>query len=123
MVSLTTDPIEGTWLPFKAELAGDHAPDIALAKMCLVINAGTYEVHFGNDVTDSGSYTLGFEAEIHTITLTGKHGANAGRTIPSIYQLVGDRLRVCFGLDGTAPMNFAAPAGTRFYLVSCRRKT
>jgi len=122
MVSIATNTIEGTWLPFKAELAGDQAPEMALAKMCLVISAGIYAVHFGNEVTDSGRYTLSLEAEIHTITLNSERGANAGQTIPSIYQLVGDRLRVCFGLDGTTPKSFAAPVGTRSYLVCYRRK-
>lgn len=120
---MTPDPIEGTWQPFKAELAGEHAPEMALCSMQLVIGAGTYAVHFGKEITDTGSYTLHAEAEVHTITLQSKHGANKGRTIPSIYQLVGDRLRICFGLDGTAPSSFAAPVGSRFYLVAYRRST
>jgi len=121
MVLLTPDPIEGTWRPFKAELAGEHAPEMALGSMQLVIGAGTYAVHFGNEITDTGSYTLHAEAEVHIITLQSKRGANEGRTIPSIYQLVGDRLRICFGLNGTAPTSFAAPAGSPFYLVAYRR--
>ena len=123
MVSITTNPIEGTWPPFKAELAGEHAPDLALAKMLLVLSAGTYAVHFGGEVTDSGSYTLSIAEGFHTITLTSLCGANAGRTIPSIYQLTGDRLRICYGLDGVAPFSFSAPVGSRCYLVSYRRTT
>jgi len=122
MVSITPDPIEGIWLPFKAELAGELAPEMALARMQLVIGAGTYAVHFGSEITDTGSYKLHIEAEVHTLTLVSKGGTNKGRTIPSIYQLVGDRLRICFGLDGTAPTDFAAPTGSRSYLVSYRRK-
>lgn len=122
MVLMPTDPIEGTWVPFKAELAGEYAPSLALEKMQLVIAAGTYAVHFGAEVTDSGSYRLHPAAGLHTITLVSECGANKGRTIPSIYQLVGDRLRICFGLDGVVPPAFAAPSGSRFYLVSYRRK-
>jgi uncharacterized protein (TIGR03067 family) len=122
MVSITTDPIEGTWLPVKAELAGDAAPAMALAKMRLVISAGTYAVHFGNEVSDSGSYTLGASSEIQTIVLTSLRGTNLGRTIPSIYQLVGDRLRICYGLDGNTPTVFASPTGSPHYLVFYRRK-
>jgi uncharacterized protein (TIGR03067 family) len=123
MVSTMTDPIEGTWLPLKAELAGEHAPDMALAKMRLVISAGSYAVHFGGEVTDSGSYTLRIAEGFRTITLASLCGANAGRTIPSIYQLTGDRLRVCYGLDGVMPFSFSAPVGSRCYLVSYRRTT
>lgn len=119
---MTPDPIEGTWLPFKAELAGDAAPDMALAKVRLVIRAGTYTVHFGHEISDSGSYTLGVLTEIQTIVLTSLSGTNAGRTIPSIYQLVGNRLRICYGLDGSTPKEFASTAGSPHYLVSYKRK-
>jgi uncharacterized protein (TIGR03067 family) len=95
---------------------------MALSSMQLVIGAGTYAVHFGQEISDTGSYSLHLEADVHTITLVSKRGANKGRTIPSIYQLAGDRLRICFGLDGCLPASFAAPVGTRFYLVSYRRK-
>jgi uncharacterized protein (TIGR03067 family) len=122
MVSITTDPIEGTWLPFKAELSGDHAPAMALTKMRLVLGVGTYAVYFGSETTDEGSYALGTVEELHTITLVSLRGTNAGRTIPSIYQLTGDRLRICYGLDGIAPSGFSSTAGTCHYLVSYRRK-
>ena len=122
MVSITPDPIEGTWLPFKAELAGDTAPDMALANIHLVIRAGTYAVHFGQEISDSGRYTLGVLAEIQTMVLTSLSGTNAGRTIPSIYQLKGERLRICFGMEGTSPLAFASAAGSKCYLVSYRRK-
>lgn len=123
MVSITNDPIEGTWQPIKAELAGEVAPDMALATLRLILHAGTYTVHFGGEASDSGTYTLNTLGEIHTIVLTSLKGANAGRTIPSIYQLAGDRLRICYGLNGTAPAAFASPSGSPHYLVFYRRKS
>lgn len=122
MVSSINDPIEGTWLPFKAELGGAFAPDMALSKLQLVIAANTYAVHFGREITDEGSYTLGTGELFPTITLTGQQGVNAGRTIPSIYQLKGALLRICYGLDGTTPGAFAAGPGSNYYLVTYRRK-
>jgi uncharacterized protein (TIGR03067 family) len=122
MVSITTDPIEGAWRPFKAELSGDHAPAMALEKIRMVIGAGTYAVHFGHEVTDEGSYVLGVVEKRQTITLVSLRGTHAGQTIPSIYQITGDRLRICYGLDGTVPTRFGSTVGTRHYLVSYRRK-
>ena len=122
MVSNISDPIEGTWLPFKAELGGECAPDLALAKLQLVLRAGTYAVYFGHEITDEGTYTLGSSDEFSTLTLVSVRGANAGRTIPSIYQLKGERLRICFGMEGTSPLAFASAAGSKCYLVSYRRK-
>jgi len=121
MVSLTPHPIEGTWSPFKAELAGENAPDMALAKMGFVIRAGSYAFSFGGETTDEGSYTLSTSEGFQIITLVSLRGTNAGKTIPSIYQLTGDRLRICFGLGGTTPTRFTAAAGTSHYLVSYRR--
>jgi uncharacterized protein (TIGR03067 family) len=121
MVYMTSDVILGSWLPFRAELAGEHAPDMALAKMRLVIFGHAYAVYFGNEISDEGSYTLGAMEELKTITLFSVRGANAGRTIPSIYQLHGDRLRICFGLDGVAPTAFLSARGSEHYLVTYRR--
>jgi uncharacterized protein (TIGR03067 family) len=122
MVSITNDTIEGTWQPVKAELAGEAAPDMALTKMRLILQAGTYAIHFGNEISDAGTYTLSALAEIRTIILTSVSGTNAGRTIPSIYQLAGDRLRICYGLNGTTPTEFASSNGSPHYLVFYRRK-
>jgi len=118
---MTSDSILGTWLPFKAEFAGEHAPDMALAKMRLVISSDAYAVYFGDEISDEGTYTLGATKEFTAITLCGVGGANAGRTIPSIYQLQGDRLRICFGFDGVAPNSFLSARGSGHYLVSYRR--
>jgi len=122
MVSSISDSIEGTWLPFKAELGGECAPDLALAKLRLVIRGDTYAVHFGGEESDSGTFTSGVSQPFLTITLVSLRGANAGRTIPSIYQLKGPLLRICYGLDGVIPAEFASAQGSKSYLVSYRRK-
>lgn len=121
MVYMTPHPLEGTWIPLKAELAGNAAPQLALSAMKLVIAAGRYAVHFGANVADAGSYCVAAEAEFQTLTLFGEEGTNAGRSIPSIFQLVGDRLRICYGLDGTLPLAFASHTGSKCYLVTYRR--
>ncbi|MCX6934148.1 MAG: TIGR03067 domain-containing protein, partial [Verrucomicrobia bacterium] len=58
-----------------------------------------------------------------TLTLRGTEGPNAGRSIPAIYQVRGDLLRICYGLDGTAPTAFVSPPGSQLYLVTYRRKS
>ncbi len=113
--------LEGRWQPLRAELAGLSAPAEVLEKTEVELSGGRYTVRFGGEVSDHGTYAHD-SAVPGTLTLAGLKGPNAGRTIPCIYQLVGDRLRVCYGLDGTAPATFAAAAGTRCYLVTYRRK-
>ena len=113
--------LEGRWQPLRAELAGQSAPAAVLEKTEVELSGGHYTVRFGGEVSDHG--TCAHDAAVPgVLTLSGLKGPNAGRTIPCIYQLVGDRLRVCYGLGGTAPENFATAPGTQFYLVTYRRK-
>ena len=119
---MSSHPIEGTWLPTKAELSGESAPEMFLARTELTIRGGNYTVHFGGEISDAGSYAMGPGSPHATLTLSGLRGTNAGHTIPAIYQLVGDRLRICYGLDGALPTQFATETGIRFYLVFYRRK-
>jgi uncharacterized protein (TIGR03067 family) len=103
---------------FRAELAGEDAPDMLALRVELELTADTYVVRFAGQVADRGTYQL----EDAVLTLTGTQGPNRGRTIPCILQLAGDRLRVCYGLDGTLPTGFATKAGTQHYLATYRRK-
>lgn len=114
--------IEGTWQIVEAELAGEEMPALVAQKTEVELSAGTYTVRFAGEVADRGSYALAGAPTAKSITLTGVEGTNAGRTIPAIYQLVGDRLRICYGLDGIAPGAFATRAGAAHFLAVYRRR-
>ena len=114
-------PIEGLWQPIRAELSGESAPPMVLERMTLTLRSGRYAVHFGGEISDQGSFTHASGDPHATLTLSGEKGANAGRSIPAIFQLVGDRLRICYGLDGALPSAFVTTSASRFYLVTYRR--
>ena len=114
-------PIEGHWQPFKAELGGQAAPALALESMRLTFRAGQYWVRFAGDVHDRGHYEISDDQTPASLLLHGVHGTNNGRKIPAIFQLVGDRLRICYGLDGCVPGAFVAGADAQ-YLVTYRRE-
>lgn len=113
--------LEGTWRPLRAELNGELAPGMALEKMAVVLSAGAYHIEFGGERSDEGSYSVSVENEQIALTLRGTRGVNAGREIPCIAQLRGDRLRICYGLDGVRPDAFTAGPGSSRYLVVYRR--
>ena len=127
-----TATLSGTWEMVRAELAGADAPDMLALRVELELTADTYIVRFAGQVADRGTYALACpepvervesaERGARALTLTGAVGPNKGRTIPCIFQLTGDRLRVCYGLDGTAPTVFATAPGTEHYLATYRRK-
>lgn len=111
--------LHGTWLPVRAELDGEAAPALALERMVFLLSGDGYKVSFGGEVYDSGTFT-------HTetaISMTARQGPHAGRVIAAIYQLMGDRLRICYALDGTAPLDFKTAPNSQRYLVTYRRQT
>ncbi|MDQ5979370.1 MAG: hypothetical protein QG602_2344 [Verrucomicrobiota bacterium] len=110
--------LTGRWEMTKAELAGEAAPEILELRVVLELTAVTYAVSFAGQVADRGTYVVSGDA----LTLTGTEGPNQGRTIPCILQHRGDLLRICYGLDGTAPTEFATKPGTQHYLATYRRK-
>lgn len=114
--------LEGTWEMIRAEMAGEEAPELVVQKTQVELLAGNYIVRFAGEVSDRGSYELGGTMEGHTLTLRGEHGPNAGRTIPCLYQIAGDRLRICYGLDCVTPTDFATATGDQRYLATYRRK-
>ena len=99
------ESLEGIWLPVAAELAGEAAPAMVLAKTELEFTDGRYLVRFGGATADHGTYV----AADGRITLTGVAGPNAGRVIPCLFRFGGDTLSICFGLDGGLPTAFASP--------------
>ena len=116
---MTTD-IDGTWLMVRAELDGEVAPGLVVAKSRIEFAAGRYEARYGSETGDRGTFALGATGEHGTIELKVLEGPNRGRAIPCIYQRRGDRLRVCYGLDGVVPVDFSTGPGRQRYLVTYR---
>lgn len=120
---MSTAPLPGIWEMVRAESGGEPSSDLLALRVELHLGAETYHVHFAGELADQGTYSRSSSAPHATLLLLGAKGPNAGRTIPCIYQLVGDRLRVCYGLDGTTPTAFATTAGSPHYLATYRRKS
>jgi uncharacterized protein (TIGR03067 family) len=115
--------LQGIWEMIRAESAGEPSSDLLALRVELHLGAETYHVHFAGELADQGTYSRADSEPHATFILIGEKGPNAGRTIPCIYQLAGNRLRVCYGLDGTTPTAFATTAGSPHYLATYRRKT
>lgn len=115
------DSIEGLWQMVRAENCGEAAPDLVAERTTFELSGGKYRVRFNGDVVDAGSFELGGTVTESTFLLRGTAGPNAGRTIPCVFQLRGDRLRVCFGMNGIAPTDFTTDAGNQRYLATYRR--
>ncbi len=113
--------LEGKWQMVRAELAGEVAPNLVTEHIVLVLAFGDYEVRYGNEISDRGTFVLDATSPQRRLILTGIEGTNAARTIPCLFQLAGDRLRVCFGLDGESPVDFTTGPDSQRYLATYRR--
>lgn len=111
--------LTGCWQMIRAELAGEAAPEMVTSRMILEIGTGTYAVSYADEISDSGTCEPG--AAEGTLILRGRSGPNAGRRIPCLYQQAGDRLRICYGLDGVAPVDFSTAGLTNRYTAVYRR--
>jgi uncharacterized protein (TIGR03067 family) len=53
--------------------------------------------------------------------ITGTAGPNKGKTIPAIYEVTADTLKVCYALEGPRPDAFRTGPGDKRLLVSYKR--
>lgn len=111
--------LTGRWQMIRAELGGEAAPEMVTGRMILELGQRSYSVVYAGEVSDAGEWQGGVTEG--TFTLLGRRGPNAGRRIPCLYQLAGDRLRVCFGLDGAEPSGFATAGLAQRYTAVYRR--
>ncbi len=115
----TSAQLVGLWLPVRAQLSGAHAPELVITKTELRLRAdGTYTIHFDREIAEGGRYQ--FDGPQH-LTLHATKGPNAPRSLPGIYQIMGDRLRLCFALKGPRPTEFVSAPDSEHYLITYRR--
>jgi uncharacterized protein (TIGR03067 family) len=114
--------LDGTWLALTAELGGVRQPPAVVTNIVLKMAEGKYEVTVAGH-PDKGTCKVDASAKPKTMDITGTEGPNAGRNIPAIYELTGDKLKICYGLKGSLrPTEFKSNPGTQQYLVVYQRK-
>lgn len=114
-------PLDGTWQMLRAEHDGEQAPEMVVQRTTLEFSHGAYRACFDGEPIDQGQFEVSLSGSAKTLVLRGTSGPNTARTIRCIYQQVGDRLRVCYGLDGIQPTDFTTTTGQKRYLATYRR--
>src|SRR5438876_10811255 len=113
--------LQGTWLPSAAELGGRKWPDEQLKALKLVIADDKYTVTVG-ELTDKGNLKLDPNTKPLAMDILGTDGPNKGKTFPTIYELSGDTLKVCYALEGKdRPAKFETKMGSMLFLVTYQR--
>jgi uncharacterized protein (TIGR03067 family) len=113
--------MNGTWIPSEAELDGEKLPEEFLKSIRLVVKEEKYTATVGDQI-DEGTVTLDLESDPKGMEIKGSKGPNDGKTIPAIYELKDDVLKVCYNLEGKKrPTKFKTTAGSKLYLVTYKK--
>ena len=102
----------------RAVLNGEPAPELVASKTELEFTATTYAVRYAGEVMDHGTYEVLPGDLPLSLILHGLWGSNQNHTIPCIYQMVGLRLRIAYGLNGRPPQDFVLKSGEEQYIAT-----
>lgn len=80
----------GSWAPQSALRGGQEMPIAIFQGANLNLTKDGYEF-----AGDKGTWVLVLGAKQAALDIRGVEGPNAGKTIPAIFELAGDRLTVC----------------------------
>lgn len=117
--------LEGTWAPVAASVSGKELTVAELRVKYLILDGHDYNiVDRSNQVVDRGEYLVNDSARPWTIDIVGRDGPNAGRSMLAIFELTGDRLTVCYNLEGgTRPGESQADSGQMLLSITYERAT
>ena len=102
--------LEGAWVPVAASVSGQELLVAELRVKYLVLDGHDYSIiDRTNQVVDRGEYLVDTSASPQAIDIVGRDGPNAGRSMLAIFEIEGNRLTVCYDLDGKhRPANMIA---------------
>ena len=109
--------LAGDWAPVSAVMGGKDFPVASFGGARLHLTGQAY-VFAG----DRGTYKLVSVAPPARMDIHGEEGPNAGKLIPTVYQVNGDQLDICYQLGpGVRPHDFTSPNGSQILLIHYRR--
>jgi uncharacterized protein (TIGR03067 family) len=113
--------LAGTWKVEKAEIDGKDQTEIFKA-FTLVVEDGKYTADFGGP-KDIGTVAIDSSKKPKTMDIVGTDGVNKGKKYPSIYELKGDTVIICYSLDEKVrPEKFETKAESKTMLVTYKRE-
>jgi len=114
--------LNGTWIAAEGEAGGQPLPADNIPKLTLIMKDGTYEVKTA-DVNDKGKLKVDPKQKPKHVDIEGVDGPNAGKVFKAIYEIDGDKLKVCYDLGGgDRPKAFKTSAGSSEFLLVFKRE-
>lgn len=117
------DRLQGTWQLVAMETEGHEVPADELKGRTAVYEGNRLSLRSGADVRRRGIVTLDSSRSPGAMNTWDQDGPFADQTVPGIYELSGDTLKVCFARPGEErPKRFTTKEGTGFLYCVYRRQ-
>jgi uncharacterized protein (TIGR03067 family) len=114
--------MEGTWGFRSLETDGMAVPGSMLTNSSLLIDGDRFRME-SPEAAYEGIFTIDVEQVPHQINIDFVEGPEAGNRCEGIFELEGDRFRLCLGLVGSErPVRFATTPGSCHALEELVRK-
>ena len=130
LLASTNDPprsdlekLQGTWLLVAMEKDGEDVPAEDFKDWKSVYEENRLTLLVGDKVRRRGIVTLEPSRKIKAINTWDQDGPYADQTVPGIYELEGDTLKLCFAHPGEErPKEFTTKSGTGFLFCVYKRQ-
>jgi uncharacterized protein (TIGR03067 family) len=129
MVSASDPPrsdlekLQGTWLLVAMETDGENVPAEDFKDYKSVYEENRLTLLAGDRVRRKGIVTLESSRKTKAINTWDQDGPYADQTVPGIYELDGDTLKLCFARPGDErPKEFTTKSGTGFLFCVYKRQ-
>jgi uncharacterized protein (TIGR03067 family) len=115
--------LQGTWAAVSGETDGQPVPEDSVKQVRVIIKGD--EIHFKPNRTENKvTFTLDPTKKPKLMSGTAQDGPDKGKTVPMIYELDGDRLKLCFDTKAgeKQPTEFATKPGSGLLLFVLKRE-
>jgi uncharacterized protein (TIGR03067 family) len=111
----------GTWQMKEGVAAGEALEADTVKALQLEMTDGKYTLK-GAENIDRGTWVIRTGQKPFEMDIKGTEGAHKDQAILAIFELDGDKMRVCYDLSGqTRPKTFESKANTTLFLASYER--
>ena len=117
------EKLQGTWLLVEMENDGEDVPAEDFKDYKCVYEENRLTLLAGDRVRRRGIVTLEPSRTIKAINTWDQDGPYADQTVPGVYELEGDTLKLCFARPGEErPKEFTTKSGTGFLFCVYKRQ-
>jgi uncharacterized protein (TIGR03067 family) len=117
------EQLQGTWTVVSMEREGEPIPAEQLEGRTCVYEKDAFTLKSGDQPRRRGIVTLDPSRKLKAINTWDLDGPYTDATVPGIYELAGDTLRLCFSRPGAErPTEFSTKSGGGLLMVVYQRK-